>query len=266
MERRAIPGGHADRRIGGVLGRIIPAPGDRVGPSDQILPSAMRHGLAIGDNLPAGMAVFGLREMLVAVGIGHVGGWRRSATGESPRRHAKAHGAPPSSIARIHVRFKARNAHHAYSGRAPAQGSSFKRRARHSNRVFPNHQARCALLIPLRFEFDNEFHSRNPNEEPLSRPHEGTDSLDSRPAVRRISAARSDAQTRQQRGQPIAQDTGHLSCEDLDVRITPPSASAFQHAGPNAVQGPTAFEERVDRLRRIETVKGQQTPPRSGDL
>jgi hypothetical protein len=106
----------------------------------------------------------------VAVGIGHVGGWRRSATGESPRRHAKAHGAPPSSIARIHVRFKARNAHHAYSGRAPAQGSSFKRRARHSNRVFPNHQARCALLIPLRFEFDNEFHSRNPNEEPLSRP------------------------------------------------------------------------------------------------
>jgi hypothetical protein len=37
-------------------------------------------------------------------------------------------------------------------------------------------------------------------------PHEGIDSLDSRPAVRRISAARSDAQTRQQRGQPIAQD------------------------------------------------------------
>jgi hypothetical protein len=31
---------------------------------------------------------------------------------------------------------------------------------------------------------------------------EGADSLDSRPAVRRISAARSDAQTRQQRGQP----------------------------------------------------------------
>ena len=234
--------------------------------ADQILPAAPRDRLAVGHDFRARVAVFGLREMLVTVGIGHVGGRGRSTAGERPRRHAKAHGASPSPIARIRVRSKARNAHHAYSGRAPQQGSTFKRRARHSNRIFPNHQARCALLIPLRFEFDNEFHSRNPNEEPLSRPHEGTDSLDSRPAVRRISAARSDAQTRQQRGQPIAQDTGHLSCEDLDVRITAPSASAFQHAGPNAVQSPTAFEERVDRLRRIETVKGQQTPPRSGDL
>ena len=117
----------------------------------------MRHGFAVGDNLPAGAAVFGLREMLVTVGIGHVGGRRRSAAGKRPCRQAEAHGAPPSPIARIHVRFKARNAHHAYSGRAPAQGSTFKRRARHSNRIFPNHQARCALLIPLRFEFANEF-------------------------------------------------------------------------------------------------------------
>jgi hypothetical protein len=65
------------------------------------------------------------------------------------------------------------------------------------------------------------------------RPHEGTDSLDRRPAVRRISAVRSDAQTRQQRGQPIAQDTGHLSYEEMDGRITAPSRSAFQDAGPN---------------------------------
>jgi len=92
-------------------------------------------------------------------------------------------------------------------------------------------------LIPLRFEFDNEFRSRNPNEQPPLRLPWGTESPDSRPAVRRISAARIDAQTRQQRGHPITQDTGHLSCGDLDGPITPPSRSALQHAGPKRSPG-----------------------------
>ena len=198
------------------------------------MPSAAWHGFAIGDNLPAGMAVFRLREMFVTVGIGHVGGRGRSTAGERPRRHAKAHGASPSPIARIRVRSKARNAHHAYSGRAPQQGSTFKRRARHSNRIFPNHQARCALLIPLRFEFANEFRpeSRTTDRPPLR--HTRVSIRGRPPAIRRISAPRSDAQTRQQRGQPITQDTDPLSREELDGRITAPSRSAFQdesHSG-----------------------------------
>ena len=151
--------------------------------ADEILPSPMRHGFAISDNLAAGMAIFGLREMLMTVGIGHVGRRRRSAAGKRPGRHAEAYGPSPSPIARIHVRSKARNAHHAYSGRAPAQGSSFKRRARHSNRIFPNHQARCALLIPLRFEFANEFR-------PESRTTERPPWRDTRVSIRRTAARR----------------------------------------------------------------------------
>ena len=41
----------------------------------------------------------------------------------------------------------------------------------HSGRTFPNHQARCALLIPLRFEFANEFRPRKASERrPPMRP------------------------------------------------------------------------------------------------
>jgi hypothetical protein len=64
----------------------------------------------------------------------------------------------------MNLRFKARNAHHAYSGHPPAQASSLKRQARHTDRIFPNHQARCALLIPLRFEFANESRPRTAND------------------------------------------------------------------------------------------------------
>jgi hypothetical protein len=66
------------------------------------------------------------------------------------------------------------------------------------------------------------------------------------PAIRRISAARSDAQTRQQRGQPTGQDIGPLSCEELEGRITAPGRSAFQDAVLIAVGNPTAFEERAN--------------------
>jgi hypothetical protein len=36
--------------------------------------------------------------------------------------------------------------------------------ARRGGRTFPNHQARCALLILLRFEFANEFRRRKANQ------------------------------------------------------------------------------------------------------
>ncbi len=85
-------------------------------------------------------------------------------------------------MTRVNVRVKARNAHHAYSGRPAAHGSSFKRRARHSDRIFPNHQARCALLIPLRFEFAKEFRPRGRTRRGSPFRPDGADSVS---AVRR---------------------------------------------------------------------------------
>jgi hypothetical protein len=61
--------------------------------------------------------------------------------------------------------------------------------ARRSDRTFPNHQARCALLILLRFEFANEFRPRKANQRPPAasdtrRPRVAV----TRPSSRRISA------------------------------------------------------------------------------
>jgi hypothetical protein len=184
-----------------------------------------------------------LGEMFMAVRVGHVGGRRRSAAGKREGGCTEAHGASPSPVARINARFKARNAHHAYSGRAPQQGSTFKRRARHSNRIFPNHQARCALLIPLRFEFANEFRpeSRTTDRPPL--PYEGIDSPDGRPP----SAAFRPRGVTPKRGNnvasPLRRTPAPLSREELDGRITAPSRSAFQDAVRIALGNPTAFEE-----------------------
>src|ERR1700729_2835130 len=111
MERRAIPGRHSGRRIGGVLSGVISFARDRVRVADQILASATRYGFAIGDNLPAGAAVFfALSKMLMTMGIGYAGSRGRSAAGKRPGCHDETHGASPSSTARIRVRFKARNA------------------------------------------------------------------------------------------------------------------------------------------------------------
>ena len=78
------------------------------------------------------------------------------------------------------------------------------------------------------------------------RPHEGTDSLDSRPAVRRISAVRSDAQTRQQRGQPIAQDTGPYLAKNWTDESQRLAGAHFKTRVRIAVGNPTALEERVN--------------------
>ena len=78
------------------------------------------------------------------------------------------------------------------------------------------------------------------------RPHEGTDSLDRRPAVRRISAVRSDAQTRQQRGQPIAQDTGTYLAKKWADEPQRLAGVPFKTRVRIAVGNPTAFEERVN--------------------
>ena len=172
--------------------------------------------------------------MLVAVGIGDAGGLGRGAAGERPSRHAEAHGASPSPIARIRVRFKARNAHHAYSGRAPAQGSSFKRRARHSDRIFPNHQARCALLIPLRFEFANEFRPRRPSERP---PAVASTEALIRPIAARRSAAFRPRGVTPNRGNNVA-----------GLR----RASSAEHVDRNAA-GSNTIAKRAQELNRIAT-------------
>ena len=186
--------------------------------------------------------------MFVAVGIGYVGGRRRSAAGERPSRHAEAHGASPSPVARIPVRSKARNAHHAYSGRAPAQSSSFKRRARHSNRIFPNHQARCALLIPLRFEFANEFRSRRPNDGPFA-------VAPTRVPIRRTAAPPSAAfrprGVTPNRGNnvasPLRRTRAPYPCEELATESRRLAGAHCERRGPNRSRNAIAFGERPNR-------------------
>ena len=126
------------------------------------------------------------------------------ASGKRQSGHAKACSASPPAVARITRLYKARNAHHAYSGHPPAQASSLKRQARDGDRIFPNHQARCALLNPLRFEFANEFRPRKPNDK---HPRCACRALIrfQEPTVHFIPPARSDAQSRQQRGRPGAE-------------------------------------------------------------
>ena len=183
--------------------------------------------------------------MFVAVGIGHVGGRRRSAAGERPSRHAEAHGASPSPVARIPVRSKARNAHHAYSGRAPAQGSSFKRRARHSNRIFPNHQARCALLIPLRFEFANEFR-------PASRTTDRFAVAPTRVSIRQTAAPPSAAfrprEVTPNRGNkvasPLRRTPAPYPAKNWTYESRRLARAHFERRGPNRSRNAIAFGER----------------------
>jgi len=104
MERSAIPGGHPDRRIGRVLRWVISAACDRVRAANQILSPAPRHSLAVGHDLPAGVAVLGLGEMFAAMGIGDPGGLRGGATGKRQGGQAEAC-ASPSPHARRTMRF-----------------------------------------------------------------------------------------------------------------------------------------------------------------
>ena len=64
--------------------------------------------------------------------------------------------------------------------------------ARGSGRTFPNHQARCALLILLRFEFANEFRPRKADRRlpacPMRSKRAGRDLAVPRRRSRRISA------------------------------------------------------------------------------
>ena len=77
--------------------------------------------------------------------------------------------------------------------------------ARRSGRTFPNHQARCALLILLRFEFANEFRPCKANQRlpacPMRSKRAGRDWLSRADALPHFSP-RTGAQSRRQRDQP----------------------------------------------------------------
>ena len=100
----------------------------------------------------------------MAVGVGHLGGLGRAA-GEREGDHAEARGAAPPPIARVDARFKARNAH-------KLTRVAHKRRVRASNaetraqRDISEPSSPLSTLIPLRFEFANEFRPREPRSAP----------------------------------------------------------------------------------------------------
>ena len=171
--------------------------------ADQILPAAPRHRLAVGHDFWARVAVFGLSEMLVAVGIRHLRGLV-SAAGERKSGHAKAHGAPPSPSARVDARFNAGNAHDAYSVADKSRFRVLNADTHRGGKTFPNHRACCALLTLLRFEFANEFRPPRAETEAARqrrRLAQAMNSLSQTPLSRHIPPARSDAQSRRQRGQ-----------------------------------------------------------------
>jgi hypothetical protein len=126
--------------------------GDGVGMSDQILPAAARHGLPVSHNLGAGMAVFALSKMLMPVRIRHLRTFG-SAAGERESAYAEARGASPSPLARTNARFNPRNAHHAYSVAHRSKFRVLNADAHRGGKTFPNHEACCALLTLLGFEF-----------------------------------------------------------------------------------------------------------------
>ena len=142
--------------------------GDCVGTADQILPAAARHRLAVGHHLRAGMAIFGLSEVLVAVRIRHLRSLG-SATGECESGHAEARGASPPLFARTNARFNARNAHDAYSVADKRRFRVLNADPHRGGKRFPNHQAFCALLTLLRFEFANEFRPSRAEVDPARR-------------------------------------------------------------------------------------------------
>ena len=78
--------------------------GDSVGTANQILTAAAGHRLPVRDELRAGMAVFGLGEMFVAVRVSHSGGLA-GAAGEREGGYAEARGASPSPFDRMDARF-----------------------------------------------------------------------------------------------------------------------------------------------------------------
>jgi len=76
--------------------------------------------------------------------------------------------------------------------------------ARRTGRTFPNHQARCALLIPLRFEFANEFQPPQSQREAARRWASGAICCQT-PAARPHFDPSTDAQSRRERDQFAAQ-------------------------------------------------------------
>src|SRR5271166_1270486 len=127
--------------------------------ADQILPAAARDWLAVGHHFRAGVAIFRLREMLVAVGVRHLWGLG-GAAGKRESSQAKARGASPSSSGRVDARFNARNAHDAYSVADKSRFRVLNADTHRGGKTFPSHQACCALLTLLRFEFAKEFRPR----------------------------------------------------------------------------------------------------------
>jgi hypothetical protein len=136
--------------------------GDSVWSADQILPTAARHWLAICDDLLAGVAIFGLSEMLMAVRVRDL----RTLGGATSKReggYAQASRALPFPFARNDARFNAPNAHDAYS---VANESGFRASSNvdphRGGKIFPKAQACCPLLTLLRFEFAKNSGSRTP--------------------------------------------------------------------------------------------------------
>ena len=69
VEGSTVPGGHADRGVRGHLGRHVGVSSDMVDVADEVLPAPLGDRLTVGDHFRARVAVFLLREMLLAVGV-----------------------------------------------------------------------------------------------------------------------------------------------------------------------------------------------------
>src|SRR5271163_1195185 len=141
--------------------------------------------------------------MLVAVGIRHLRGLG-GAAGKRESGRAKARRASPSPSARVDARFNAGNAHDAYSVADKSRFRVLNADTHRGGKTFPNHRACCALLTLLRFEFANEFRPPRAETEAARerrRLAQAMNSLSQTPPSRHIPPARSDAQSRRQRGQ-----------------------------------------------------------------
>lgn len=127
--------------------------------------------------------------------------------------------------------------------------------SRRSDRIFPNHQARCALLIPLRFEFANEFR--------LPPAERGTSRRSATRAPIRWTAVPPSAAFRPRgvtpkRGNNVASPRGAdnhpYPAKNWTGRTTAPAGAHFQDAGPNR----SPAERR--RIAEIESIKYERTP------